>query len=131
MAAQYLVNIAIQAGNDFKEMYYLVNPDMSPRDITHCVIEAKLAKHSRAFDAITSTVDQMVYIYSPFKCYVEDGIGGVFSLNMSAQDTNKLEEGKYVYSASLKDINGFVSEVVSGLIFVNIAFGHNNPINTI
>lgn len=131
MAAQYLVNITIQAGCDFKEMYFLTNPDMSPKDITHCKVEAKLAKHSRAYDAIASTSNEMVYLYSPFQCYIEDGVNGVFSLNMKANETSKLEEGKYVYSASLTDVNGFTSEVVSGLIFVDVAFGHSLNTNKV
>ena len=41
---------------------------------------------------------------------------------MNAADTQKLQEGKYVYNVILVDVNGIKSEVVSGLAFVEKGF---------
>jgi len=129
MAANYKVNINIGAGVSFNQLYYLTEADMSPLDITGADFTANLAKHSRAKDVVLSTDTEPVYEYHPFGCFVENGPEGQFSLNMSAEDTDKLEEGKYVYSVTMKDVNGYYYEVVSGLAFVDTAFGVPFPTN--
>jgi hypothetical protein len=129
MAADYKVNVSIGAGTSFNQKYYLTEPDLSPLDITESDFYANLAKHSRAKDITSSTDQESDYNYYPFTCYVENGPQGEFSLNMSPEDTAKLEEGKYVYSVTMRDRNGYLYEVVSGLAFVDTSFGLPFPIN--
>lgn len=123
MSEKYIVNINISAGVDFHQLYYLTDPDLSPKNITGFKFSGNIAKHSRAVHATTSTSEVPDWNYASFKCYVEDGVNGVFSLNMSSEDTWKLKEGKYDYSVGMKDANGFWGEPVSGLAFVSQAFG--------
>ena len=129
MAAEYKVNINIGAGVSFNQKYYLTGNDLDPLDITGANFTANLAKHSRAKDVVLSTDTVPVYEYHSFGCFVENGPQGEFTLNMSPEDTAKLEEGKYVYSVTMEDINGYTYEVVSGLAFVDVAFGLPFPTN--
>lgn len=130
MAATYQVNISIGAGTSFNQLYYLTNPDMSPMDITGAQFSARLAKHPRAVDATAAYVPP-VYKQIPFDTAIENGPQGEFSLSMPSTRTSILDEGKYVYSASMKDTNGYWYEVVSGLAFVDCAFGYPGPIGSI
>jgi hypothetical protein len=120
---KYTVNIVIPAGSDFSQVYYLTNPDMSPKDLSGCHVTANIAKHPRALDAVTSTSEEPDYTYSPFKCYIEDGKMGVISLNMNSSQTVKLEEGKYVYGVSIRDVNGYLHSPISGVALVQIDMG--------
>lgn len=120
----HTVNISISSGGEFSQIYHLTNPDMSPRDITGARITANIAKHSRAYDITTSTSEEMKWEYLPFKCYVESGVGGIFSISLSKEATALLEEGKYVYGANITDVYGNTTpDVVSGLAFVDINLG--------
>lgn len=133
MASQYTVNIVISAGSDFSQNFYLINPDYTPTNISGCSITANLSKHSTSMNALETTAEDVVWNRIPLSGYVEDGIGGVFSLNLSASETKLLSEGKYVYGASITDINGNTHEGVSGLAFVTTSLGSNLPtsLNTI
>jgi hypothetical protein len=123
MAAEYKVNINIGAGVSFNQMYYLTGNDLDPLNITGAKFNANLAKHARSMDVTQSTSEEKVYNYHPFDYFIDNGPQGQFSISMNAEDTAKLEEGKYVYSITMEDINGYTYEVVSGLAFVDVAFG--------
>jgi hypothetical protein len=123
----YTVNIVISAGCDFSQNFYLINPDYTPKNISGCNVTANLAKHSNSLDAMQTTSEEIVWNRIPLTGYVEDGVGGVFSLNLSADETKNISEGKYVYGAVIKDINGNEQESVSGLAFVTVAMGSNKP----
>ena len=122
MAASYSVNISINAGTTFKQEFYLTNPDKSPSNITGYVFYAKMAKHATAMNAVESTRDNPVYNYIPMTATVVDGVGGKYCLYMSAKQSARLSEGKYVYSVVAQDRNGNKSEVVDGLVFVEKGF---------
>ena len=123
---KYQVNIDISAGLPFCREFYITNPDLSPIDITGATVTAYLAKHPCAFFATDTTSEHTFYNYILFTCYVVDGVGGVFSLNMSAEDTIVLEEGKYVYSVNIIDANGVsLDEVVGGPAFVSVTLNTN------
>ena len=124
MAATFQVNINIMAGVDFTQEFTINNADMTPTDITAFNFFAKLAKHEGALNADTSTSDNLVYKAMPFATTITNGVGGVYEISLTAEQTQKLEEGKYVYSVVMQDGGGAYSEVVSGLAFVNIAFGY-------
>ena len=122
MSAQYQVNIAISAGADFAEEFYLASPDKAPLNITGCKFIGALQKHPGAYNAITTTSEETDYVGIPFATTVSDGVGGVYRVSLPKSVTSTLEEGKYVYSVSMTDVNGVSQEVVSGLAFVSVAF---------
>ena len=123
MAAAYQVNITIAAGVDFAQEYTVTNPDQSPADITGYKFFANLAKHPNAIDAAVSTSGTKVYEYIPFSTTINSGEGGKYAIALSPSQTSKLSEGKYVYNIVMEDLNGEKTSVVSGLAFVEVAFG--------
>ena len=122
MAPQFQVNINIAAGVDFNQEFVINNPDGSPVVITDCTFAGKLAKHPTAIDARVSTSGAPVRTYVSFTASVVDGVGGKYSLALTPAQTSLLEEGKYVYSVVMTDVNGDTQEVMAGLAFVNVAF---------
>ena len=123
MALQYQVNIAIQAGTDFSQVFFLAYPDKAPMDITGAKFTGGLAKYPGAFDADKSTSEQMVYKLWPFTTTVVDGPGGAYSIALTKEQTKELEEGKYVYNVVVEDVAQQIQEVVTGLAFVTLSFG--------
>ncbi|MEL0332149.1 MAG: hypothetical protein VW982_08045 [Candidatus Poseidoniales archaeon] len=121
MAAQYQVNLSIQAGTDFGQVFYLANPDKSSMDITGCSFSAVLQKHHGAYDATLTTSEEVVYKYIKFNTHVVDGVGGAYQITLDSSQTKLLEEGKYMFNVVMTDINGQKNEVVSGLAFVQIS----------
>ena len=123
MAVQFQVNISISAGADFTQEYSVTAPDLSPVNITGYKFFANLAKHPTAIDAAVSTSGTPVYKYVSFITRVVDGINGKYSITLSATETSKLAEGKYVYNIIMEDLNSEKTSVVSGVAFVDVAFG--------
>ena len=117
MAVQYQVNIAINAGCDFRQEFSLAEADKTPLDITGGKFIGALAKHPNAIIAYLSTSEEPVYNIVPFTTSVVDGVGGVYSIGLTAAQTCLLEEGKYVYNVVM-NTGGVITEVVSGLAFV-------------
>lgn len=122
MAIQYQVNLQVTAGCDFRQEFTLANPDSTPKVITGATFKAGLSKHAVSINAHESTRDEPVYNIVAFTTSVVDGEGGIYSIGLTAEETQKLEEGKYVYNVVLKDVNGTITEVVSGLVFVEKGF---------
>lgn len=119
---KYQSNFSISAGFDFSRKFYVTSSDSSPMDLTGATIVAHLAKHPKSINVLESTATNICYNYIPFTGYIEDGPNGVFSLNLDKTKTSLLEEGKYVYSVSIIDINGInLGEVFSGTISVDWA----------
>ena len=123
MAPQFQVNINISAGVNFNQEFVIQNPDGSPVVITECSFAANLAKHPSAIDAAVSTSGTPVRAYVPFTTSVVDGVGGKYSIALTPTQTAKLEEGKYVYNVVMTDVNGDTQSMMSGLAFVDVAFG--------
>ena len=122
MAIQYQVNIQVTAGCDFRQEFTLTNPDLTPMDITGGTFLGGMSKHAVSINADKSTTETPVYNIVPFTTSVVDGQGGVYSIAMTAAETQKLREGKYVYNVVLEDVNGFKSEVITALVFVQKGF---------
>ena len=123
MAAQFQVNISVEAGTDFAQEFKVTNPDNSPVNITGYKFFANLAKHPTSIDAAVSTSGTPVYKYTSFVTRVVDGNRGVYSIALTDNQTSALEEGKYVYNVIMQDSNGDKISVVSGIVFVTVAFG--------
>jgi len=96
-------------------------------DITGCLISAYLTKHPGAIIAreteyagITgSDVNNIVYNYIAFGSRVVDGVGGVYELSLSPDQTLHFPQGKYFYNVSITDVNGVKTQVLSGLAFID------------
>ena len=93
MAIQYQVNIQVTAGCDFRQEFTLSNPDLTPKVITGATFKAGLSKHAVSIVANESTRDNPVYNIVPFTTSVVDGNGGVYSIALTAAQTQRLQEG--------------------------------------
>ena len=122
MAIQYKVNIQITAGCDFRQEFTLANPDLSPLALTGAKVHGAMGKHPEAIKAYLSTSEEPVHNFIPFTTTVVDGNSGIYSIGLTAAQTTQLNEGKYVYNVVLEDVNGILTEAVSGLCFVEKAF---------
>ena len=131
MARQIQVNIEISAGADFSKVFYMKNSDQSPTDITNYTFSARLAKHSSALNAVTSTAVAPVWKYIDFSVTITDATNGVYELSLPAATTAKLEEGKYVYNITSQPSGGDLTSNVSGLAFVDVAFGNTSSFGTL
>ena len=123
MAATFQVNINITAGVDFQQQYTLTGSDMVPTDLTGFIFSGNIAKHECAVNATTSTSTDPVWKVMPLTITVPNPTSGVYVISLTAEQTTKLKEGKYVYSVVVTDTTPTTSEVVSGLAFVDKAFG--------
>lgn len=121
MTAAYQVNIHIDAGLPFTQEFYITNPDRTPRNITGSKFFGSVSKHPNSIDATKAGKGNPVYKKLSFQTRVVDGQKGIMSISLSNELTSLLAEGKYVYSITMKDVNGYSSTVVSGLCFINIA----------
>ena len=123
MASPFTVNINVNAGTDFTQQFTITNPDLSPVDITGYKFYANIAKHPTAVDATVSTSGNPKYAYTPFTTKVDSGTAGTYSISLSSTASSKLVEGKYVYNIIMEDLSGDKTSVISGLAFVDVAFG--------
>ena len=123
MAVQFQVNISISAGADFTQEYSVTDPNLAPVNITGYKFYANLAKHPTAIDAAVSTSGTPVYKYVSFSTNIVNGAAGLYSITLLATETSKLAEGKYVYNIIMEDLDGEKSSLVSGVAFVDVAFG--------
>lgn len=119
MAAPFTTNIQMSVGMDFSQDFYLTNPDKSPMNITGCSFSGSMAKWPGSFDAVVSTSEEMVYNYIPFTGSVSNGTGGVYNLSMNGESTIGMEQGKYVYSVVMTDVNGTRNNILNGLVFLD------------
>ena len=120
--AAFTCNITISRGNDFSQVFFLTNPDQSPVDLTGATFSANLAKHSVSQDALAE--NGPVYKFIPFSTAVVEADKGSYAIALTPEQTGDLVEGKYVYSVSMMNVNGVITETISGLAFVDSAFGN-------
>ena len=120
--AKFNVNLTMSSGMDFYQEFSLTNADFTPLNITNAVFHGTVKKHAGAVNALTTTSTDIEQTYAPLTTSVVDGLGGVVSVEMSSIDSDKLTEGKYVFSLVMEENNRF-QEMVGGLVFVERAFG--------
>lgn len=123
MAAAFQVNLTISAGLSFRQEFSLANPDKSPVNLTGASFTGALSKNERSINADLSTTAVPVYERIYFECEVVNPAAGVYCIKLTPEQTNKLLEGKYMYNVVMKNVNGELLPAVSGLAFVQIAFG--------
>ena len=122
MAANFQVNISINAGADFGQEFTMANSDMSPKDWTGIEFFANLSKHEASLNAVKSTSTDPVWAAVPFTTQVVNAENGVYNISLTGAQTAKLEEGKYVYNVIMLE-NGTYISVVGGLAFVTRSAG--------
>jgi len=122
-STKYQVNLTLSAGASFYKEFYLTNPDRSFMDISDCAFYAKLAKHADALNVIESTSTTPLWKYVDFVVSVVSAAKGIYSISLTPEITEKLEEGKYVYTVMMKDGNGTLTPVHNGLVFVDKNIG--------
>ena len=120
--APFPVNITISRGNTYSQVFYLTNPDKTPVNLTGATFSANLAKYSMSQDALAE--GGTVYKFIPFTAVVVEEDKGSYSISLTPEQTGELEEGKYVYSVSMMNVDGVISETISGLAFVDNALGN-------
>ena len=122
MSTQYEVNISISSGSDFHQSFFMVNPDFTATDLTDTIVHGAIAKHPNALNALQEgpikTTNAILFTTS-----LPDPQSGHYSVELSAEQTEKLEEGKYVYSVVIEYPDNRIVEATSGLVFVSKAFG--------
>lgn len=121
MSFNHTVNLVCTAGAGFSQNFYLTNPDKTPMDITGCKITGGFAKHPGAVNAVCTTSEEVVWNSVSFTGTIADGVGGVYNLSLNPEDTRGMEQGKYVYSAVMEDVNGSTNRVVHGILFIDFA----------
>ena len=121
--AAYQVNITIAAGCSFRQEFTLTNPDRSPVNLTGSSFTGALSKYERALNADLSTSAEPVFERIYFNCEIVNAEKGVYCIKLTAEQTTKLLEGKYLYNVVMRNINGELIPAVSGLAFVQVAFG--------
>lgn len=108
---------------DFYQEFYLVELDMSPLDITGMKFYSSIKKHASSViaDQSSSTLPKQNYV--SFETGVVDGPTGVYYIKLTNIESEKLKEGKYVYSTVMSTLDNEYVEMNSGLVFVDRAFG--------
>ena len=124
MSIKFQVNLEIASGTYFYQTFFITNPDFSPVDLTGATVYAAIAKHSSAVIA-TKVMNGMNSAATSLTAGVVDPTSGQYYIEMSAEETDKLEEGKYVYNVVIETPapERRLVEATGGLAFVNKAFG--------
>ena len=121
MFSQVPVLLHASAGADFSKTFYMKNDDYSPRNLEGCVISGAMAKHPKALNADLSTSTEPVWKIIPLNANITNPVGGSYSIGFDASTSMGLEEGKYFYNVVLLNIDGTREEVLSGVIFIDVA----------
>ena len=87
-------------------------------------MSARLAKHNKAVNAVTTKNTAPVWKYIDFTGAVVNPTAGTYSISLSAETTTKLNEGKYVFNIVFNDGSGNYTNVMEGLAFVDAAFAY-------
>ena len=119
---QVPVNLTMSAGTGLHREFVIRNDDYSPRNIERCILKGYMAKHPGALNAEETTSSDPVYVRYPFNIQVPSGIDGRYIMDMTPSVSMSIPEGKYVYNVVMIDIKGTVESLMTGLIFVDVAF---------
>jgi len=101
------LNLTIEQGTDFEIELTVRNTDSSPLNLLSYTGASLVKKH---YEATTSY---------PFTFIFLDRINGRIALTMTANQTNSLNEGRYVYDVVLTSPNNLKTRVVQGTVLVS------------
>lgn len=100
------VNIVIEKGTDYQEVFTVNNPDGSPLNLTGYTGVAKIRKFP---ESATST---------PFTVGIVSAAGQVV-LSLSNTVTDDLKTGRHYYDVIITSSVGKKTKVVDGMVLVN------------
>lgn len=100
------VNIVIEQGTDYQEVFTVNNPDGSPLDLTGYTGVAKIRKFA---ESTTST---------PFGVGIVSTAGQVV-VSLANTVTEDLKSGRYYYDVIITSSAGKKTKVVDGMVLVN------------
>jgi hypothetical protein len=98
-------NIVIDQGTTFQTSINVTDDEENPVDLTEYSAAAQMRKHytsSNAFSFTTSISPNL----------------GIVTLSMTANTTNTITPGRYMYDCELTDPNGAVSRLIEGIVTV-------------
>ena len=127
MAASQTVNLSIGAGVEFYQEFTLTLPDFTPKDLLGSLVSAAISKHGKSLDVINSQSGSLARKLIHFVTNIVDSDEGTISIYLSPAVTSQLEEGKYLYSVVVESPQSYKIEAVSGIVFVDEAFGDAQP----
>lgn len=127
MTAAFSVNLHVSAGHDFAQEFYLSNPDRSFMNITGCKFSGQIQKNPGSIIATEtelagvtgSPVNNYVYNYIPLDISVSNGVKGIYKISIPGECTLHVNQGKYVYSVTMTDVNGVKTQTLNGLVFID------------
>lgn len=100
------VNIVVEQGTDYEEVFTVNNPDGSPLDLTGHTGVAKIRKFP---DSTSST---------PFNVGIVSTAGQVV-VSLANTITDDLKAGRYYYDVIIISSQGKKTKVVDGMVLVN------------
>lgn len=100
------VNIVIEQGTDYQDVFTVSNPDGSPLDLTGYTGVAKIRKHSEAT------------VSTPFAVGIVSTAGQVV-ISLANTTTTDLKSGRYYYDVIVTSSVGKKIKVVDGMVLVN------------
>lgn len=100
------VNIVIEQGIDYQEVFTVNNPDGTPLDLSGHTGVAKIRKFP---ESAAST---------PFTVGIVSDAGQVV-VSLSNTTTSELKSGRYYYDVVVTSSTGKKSKVVDGMVLVN------------
>lgn len=86
-------NLLIEQGSTFEISIQIFDSDDTPRDLTGLTVNAQLRRNHRSRMAVDFTID----VTTPTE--------GEFKLKLTAQQTQALRPGRYVYDVEVVDEN--------------------------
>lgn len=100
------VNIVIEQGTDYQEVFTVNNPDGSPLDLTGYTGSSKIRK----FPESTTSTSFNVGIVST---------AGQVVVSLANTVTSNLKSGRYYYDVMITSGDGKKTKVVDGMVLVN------------
>lgn len=98
-------NIIVDQGSSFQTSINVTDDDENAIDLTNYTAVAQMRKHYTSSNAVnfTATISPAL---------------GVVTLALTANATNAIAPGRYVYDCELTDNNGTVTRLVEGIVTV-------------
>lgn len=100
------VNIVVEQGTDYQEVFTVNNPDGSPLDLTGHTGVAKIRKHP---ESLSST---------SFNVGIVSAAGQVV-VSLANTVTSNLKSGRHYYDVIVVSVSGKKTKVVDGMVLVN------------
>lgn len=99
-------NIVIDQGSTFSVTFDLTDENGEPLDLTNYSAHSQMRKHYTSTNSIS------------FNC-VTNGSNGNLTLSLTANQTNSISAGRYVYDVELTDLtNNTVSRIIEGIVTI-------------